>query len=73
MGDLLDSGYEWSEGVNPNIELFSGKVLDEKNETTVDRVVEGIEWAIENETDILSLIHSIITCLFCKHLGFLWH
>lgn len=55
MGDLLDSGYEWTEGVNPNIELFSGKVLDEENETTVDRVVEGIEWAMENETDILSL------------------
>lgn len=55
MVDLLDSGYEWTEGVNPNIELFSGKVLDEENETTVDRVVEGIEWAIENETDILTL------------------
>lgn len=55
MGDLLDSGYDWTEGVNPNIELYSGKVLDEDNETTVNRVVEGIEWAIENETDILSL------------------
>lgn len=55
MGDLLDSGYDWTEGVNPNIELYSGKILDEENETTVDRVVEGIEWAIENETDILSL------------------
>lgn len=55
MLDLLESGYEWTEGVNPNIELFSGKVLDEENETTVDRLVEGIEWAMENETDILSL------------------
>lgn len=55
MADLLDSGYDWTEGVNPDIELYSGKVLDQKNETTVDRVVEGIEWAIENETDILSL------------------
>lgn len=55
MADLLESGYDWTEGVNPDIELYSGKVLDEKNETTVDRVVEGIEWAIENETDILSL------------------
>mgnify|MGYP000764828673 CR=1 FL=1 len=27
----------------------------------------------DKKTDILSLIHSIITCLFCKHLGFLWH
>ena len=55
LADLLDSGYEWTEGVNPNIELYSGKVLDAQNETTVDRVVEGIEWAIEKNTDILSL------------------
>lgn len=55
LGDLLDSGYDWTEGVNPNIELYSGKVLDADNETTVDRVIEGIEWAIENDTDILSL------------------
>ncbi len=53
--DLLDSGYEWTEGVNPNIELYSGKILDENNETTVDMVVEGIDWAIENQSDILCL------------------
>ncbi len=55
FGDLLDSGYEWTEGVNPNIELYSGKILDADNETTVERAVAGIEWAIENDTDILSL------------------
>ncbi len=55
FGELLDSGYEWTEGVNPNIELYSGKILDADNETTVDRAVAGIEWAIENDTDILSL------------------
>ncbi|MDY3773886.1 MAG: S8 family serine peptidase, partial [Eubacterium sp.] len=53
--DLLDSGYEWNEGVNPSIELYSGKILDENNETTVDLVVEGIDWAIEKESDILCL------------------
>ena len=53
--DLLDSGYEWTEGVNPNIDLYSGKILDENNETTVDMVVEGIDWAIENQSDILCL------------------
>lgn len=55
FADLLDSGYEWTEGVNPNIELYSGKILDADNETTVERAVAGIEWAIENDTDILSL------------------
>lgn len=55
MGDLLDSGYEWTEGMNPNIKLYSGKILDENNETTVDQIVEGIDWAIEEGTDILSL------------------
>ena len=53
--DLLDSGYEWTEGVNPNIELYSGKILDENNETTVDLLVEGINWAIQNQSDILCL------------------
>ena len=53
--DLLDSGYEWNEGVNPSIELYSGKILDENNETTVDLVVEGIDWAIEKESDLLCL------------------
>jgi hypothetical protein len=55
MLDLLDSGYEWTEGVNPNIELYSGKVLDSNNETTTERLIEGIEWAIETDADILSL------------------
>ena len=45
--DLLDSGYEWTEGVNPNIDLYSGKILDENNETTVDMVVEGIDWELK--------------------------
>lgn len=55
LGKLLDSGYAWTEGINPNIELYSGKILDANNDTTVQRTVEGIEWAIENDTDILSL------------------
>lgn len=53
--ELLRSGYEWNEGVNPGVDLISAKVLDENNETTVDRVVEAIDWAIENEADILNM------------------
>lgn len=52
---LLRSGYEWNEGVNPGVDLISAKVLDENNETTVDRVVAAIDWAIENEADILNM------------------
>ncbi len=52
---ILDSGYEWTEGVNPTVDLISAKVLDENNETTVDRVVEAIDWAMENDTNIISM------------------
>lgn len=31
-------------GVNPYIQLYSAEILDDNNETTVDRMVEGIEW-----------------------------
>lgn len=53
--ELLRSGYEWNEGVNPGVDLISAKILDENNETTVGRVVEAIDWAIENEADILNM------------------
>lgn len=53
--ELLRSGYEWNEGVNPGVDLISAKILDENNETTVERVVEAIDWAIENEADILNM------------------
>lgn len=40
----------------------------------VRKILKELIWFLtDKKTDILSLIHSIITCLFCKHLGFLWH
>ncbi len=32
-------------GVNPNVELYSAKVLDASNSAPISRVVEGIEWS----------------------------
>lgn len=52
---VLDSGYEWNQGVNPTVDLISAKVLDENNETTVEQVVQAIDWAIEMDSDIISM------------------
>lgn len=52
---VLDSGYEWNQGVNPTVDLISAKVLDENNETTVERVIQAIDWAIEKDSDIISM------------------
>lgn len=55
LGDLLDSGYKGIKGINPGVDLYSAKILDAENETTVERVVKAIDWAIENDSDIISM------------------
>lgn len=42
-------------GINPNLELYSAKVLDENRKAPVSRVVEAIYWAIENDVDIINI------------------
>ena len=42
-------------GINQYIQLYSAEILDENNETTVNQMVEGIEWAIENEVKIINI------------------
>lgn len=42
-------------GVNPNVELYSAKVLDAGNSAPISRVVEGIEWAIEKGVNIINI------------------
>lgn len=53
--DILDSGYEWNQGLDPSVDLVSAKVLDEENKTTVERVVKAVDWAIEKDADIISM------------------
>ena len=43
------------EGINPNVELYSAKVLDDNNAAPISRVIEGIYWAIEQDVDIINL------------------
>lgn len=42
-------------GVNPNIELYSAKILDANNRANLSRVLQGIYWAIEKKVDIINI------------------
>lgn len=42
-------------GINPNLELYSAKVLDENRKAPVSRVVDAIYWAVENNVDIINI------------------
>ena len=44
-------------GINTNVEIYSARVLKD-NKAPVDRVVAGIEWAIEKNVNILNLSFS---------------
>ena len=43
------------QGVNPNLDIYSYKVLDNKNETTLDVVVETIDEAVIDKINILCM------------------
>ncbi len=42
-------------GINPNVELYSARVLDAEKAAPVSRIVEAIYWAIEENVDIISI------------------
>ncbi len=42
-------------GINPDIELYSARVLDENKSAPVSRIIEAIYWAIEKKVNIISL------------------
>lgn len=42
-------------GIAPNVDLYSIKVLDDLGVGTTGSIVNGIEWAIEHEMDIINL------------------
>ncbi len=42
-------------GINPNVEIYSAKILDDNNQASLSRVVEGIYWAIDKKVNIISI------------------
>lgn len=42
-------------GIDPDVELYSARVLDENKSAPVSRIIEALYWAIEKKVDIISL------------------
>lgn len=42
-------------GINPNVYLYNVKVLDEKGKGDIKDLIEGIEWAINKNVDIINI------------------
>lgn len=55
LGEFVENNQADFKGINPGMELYSVRVLDDANEAPVSRVVEGIEWAVENHIKILNI------------------
>jgi minor extracellular protease Epr len=52
---IVGDGKNIVQGVNPNAELYSVKVLDENNQAPISRIIEGIYWCIENNMNIINM------------------
>ena len=42
-------------GINPNVEIYAARVLDNNNQAPISRVVEGIYWAIDHDVHIINM------------------
>ena len=45
----------YSRGVAPDCSFLIGKILDYNGEGTIELLIQGIDWAIENNADIINL------------------
>ena len=48
-------------GVAPQVELYAVKVLDKRGQGTLNSVVQGIRWAIENDMQVINLSFGDVT------------
>lgn len=42
-------------GINPNVEIYSARVLDDTNTAPISRLIDAIEWAMEKDVNIISI------------------
>ena len=47
--------FGFDRGIAPNCEFLIGKVLSDEGQGTVETLIDGIDWAIEKEADIINL------------------
>lgn len=55
LGTFVEENQAKFDGFNPNMDLYSIRVLDQQNEAPVSRVIEGIQWAIDHDIQILNI------------------
>ncbi len=48
-------------GINPNVQLYSARILDENKQAPLSRVIEAIDWAIEQNVDIINISFGTLT------------
>ncbi len=46
---------ETATGINPEVELYSAKILDENNQAPLSRIIQGIHWAMEKDVQIINM------------------
>ncbi|MCL2403890.1 MAG: S8 family serine peptidase, partial [Coriobacteriia bacterium] len=52
---IAGNGENVVQGINPNVDLYSVKVLNESNVAPLSRIIEGIYWCIENDINIINM------------------
>ena len=61
-GIIAGTGENDIYGVNPDVELYSVKVLDECNRAPLSRIIRGIYWCMENDIDIINMSFGTTVC-----------
>ncbi|WP_070040959.1 S8 family peptidase [Robinsoniella peoriensis] len=52
---ICANGESGIKGVNPNVDLYSVKVLDGENKAPLSRIIKGIYWCIDNDVNIINM------------------
>lgn len=52
---IAGDGEDGIQGINPNAEIYSVKVMDKNNTAPVSRIIEGIYWCIDNDINIINM------------------
>lgn len=55
VANILASTNEYLPGIAPNMDLYSIKIFDDDNEASVSDFLAGIDWAIDNDLDVLNM------------------
>ncbi|MCI9417096.1 MAG: S8 family peptidase [Eubacterium sp.] len=61
-GIVTGTGENGVYGVNPDVELYSVKVLDGDNKAPLSRIIRGIYWCMENDIDIINMSFGTTVC-----------